>query len=94
MPAALTVLDISSNQLKMLENVRHLVHVEEFWASANQFDSFADVEKELQPLTKIETVYLEGNPLAKDIQYRLKIKLLLPQVKQIDAEFVRDVQAQ
>ena len=37
------------------------------------------------PLTQLETVYLEGNPVAKDARYRAKVKMLLPWLKQIDA---------
>jgi protein phosphatase 1 regulatory subunit 7 len=34
---------------------------------------------------KLETVYLERNPLAKDVQYRMKLKLAIPWLKKIDA---------
>jgi protein phosphatase 1 regulatory subunit 7 len=54
-------------------------------------DSFQDVERELGGLKKLETVYFEGNPLQTNApaQYRLKVKLTLPQVKQIDATLAR-----
>lgn len=60
-------------------------------ANNNQFDSFADVESELAGLEHLETVYFEGNPLQKQqpAQYRLKVKLTLPQVRQIDATQAR-----
>jgi protein phosphatase 1 regulatory subunit 7 len=34
---------------------------------------------------KLETVYLERNPLARDVQYRMKLKLAIPWLKKIDA---------
>ena len=37
----------------------------------------------------LETVYFEGNPIHSDVQYRLKLKLALPSLKQIDATFIR-----
>lgn len=45
----------------------------------------------MNALKRLQTVYLEGNPVEKNAQYRLKLKLLLPQIKQIDATFVRPV---
>lgn len=38
---------------------------------------------------KLVTVYLEHNPLASDIQYRNKVKLVLPWLQQIDATLCR-----
>lgn len=39
----------------------------------------------------LETIYLEGNPVEKTLAtaYRRKIMLEMPQVKQIDAVFVK-----
>lgn len=38
---------------------------------------------------KLATVYFEHNPIASDIQYRNKLKLILPGLKQIDATLCR-----
>lgn len=45
------------------------------------------MEKELRGLKNLETVYLEGNPCQTNdrANYRRKVMLALPQVKQIDA---------
>lgn len=40
---------------------------------------------QLKSNKKIETVYLERNPLAKDVQYRKKLMLSIPWLKKIDA---------
>lgn len=58
----------------------------------NKVDAWKEIEA-LVPLKKLETVYLERNPiyyesgdkLKADPNYRRKIKLTLPWVKQIDA---------
>ncbi len=54
----------------------------------NQIDNWADLD-ELKNAKDLETVYLERNPLQKDPQYRRKIMLALPSVRQIDATFIR-----
>jgi protein phosphatase 1 regulatory subunit 7 len=83
----LRVLDISNNQIVHLENIGHLTELEELWASSNQLSDFREVERELRDKEKLETVYFEMNPLqlAGPAVYRNKVKLALPQVKQIDA---------
>ncbi|MCJ1430442.1 hypothetical protein MMC29_008360 [Sticta canariensis] len=87
----LRVLDISNNQITNLTNLGHLQHLEELWASSNHLSSFDEVENELAQKKELNTVYLEGNPLqTKDpVLYRNKIRLALPQIKQIDATYVR-----
>jgi hypothetical protein len=84
---ALRVLDISNNKLTSLANISHLQALEEFWASSNLFESFDEFEQELGQIKALTTVYFEGNPvqLNNRVTYRNKIRLALPQVKQIDA---------
>lgn len=83
----LRVLDISNNRITALENIAHLTELEEFWASANGISNFREVERELKDKKHLETVYFEANPLQLNgpAVYRNKVRLLLPQVKQIDA---------
>ena len=50
----------------------------------NRISTWPDVDN-LMPLTKLETVYLEGNPISKDARYRARVKQTLPWLKQIDA---------
>lgn len=54
----------------------------------NLIECWSDLD-ELKGAKNLETVYLERNPLQKDPQYRRKIMLALPTVRQIDATFVR-----
>ena len=84
---ALRVLDFSNNQVSKLENIGHLAQLEELWGSNNSLSSFEEVERELKDKENLETVYFEGNPLQTTSPplYRNKVRLALPQVKQIDA---------
>ena len=61
--------------------------MEEFWASYCKLESFQEVEVQLKDKEKLETVYFEGNPLQlrQPALYRNKVRLALPQVRQIDA---------
>lgn len=84
----LTMLDIASNRIKKIENISHLTELQEFWMNDNLLESWSDLD-ELKGARSLETVYLERNPLQKDPQYRRKVMLALPSVRQIDATFVR-----
>nr|XP_045367555.1 protein phosphatase 1 regulatory subunit 7 [Camelus bactrianus] len=87
-PNKLTMLDIASNRIKKIENVSHLTELQEFWMNDNLLESWSDLD-ELKGARNLETVYLERNPLQRDPQYRRKVMLALPTVRQIDATFVR-----
>ncbi|XP_041125610.1 protein phosphatase 1 regulatory subunit 7-like isoform X2 [Polyodon spathula] len=84
----LTTLDIAANRIKKIENISHLTELQEFWMNDNQIENWGDLD-ELKNAHSLETVYLERNPLQKDPQYRRKIMLALPTVRQIDATFIR-----
>ncbi|KAH8117697.1 L domain-like protein [Phellopilus nigrolimitatus] len=87
----LRVLDVSNNYIKKLEGVSHLSELEELWASNNRITTLTDLEPQLAHLKALETVYLEGNPVQRSegAAYRRKINLALPQLKQIDATYVK-----
>lgn len=82
-------MDVANNLLVSIENLSHLPQLEEFWANNNQFDNdcYGQVDKELGAIKTLQTVYLEGNPmhLKNRATYRNKIRLALPNIKQIDA---------
>ena len=40
---------------------------------------------ELAALPQLTTVYFEHNPIAREWEYRIKMKRLIPQLTQIDA---------
>lgn len=77
-------LDLSSNFIEHIENIEHLSLLEEFWFNNNLVESFSEAEL-LTKLTNLKTVYLEGNPMANDKDYRKKMLDLLPHLEQLDA---------
>lgn len=83
----LRVIDITGNPIEHLTNLVTLKNLEEFWASYCKVSDFAEVERELKNKENLETVYFEGSPLQtrQPALYRNKVRLALPQVKQIDA---------
>jgi protein phosphatase 1 regulatory subunit 7 len=83
----LTVIDISNNPIEHLEGLASQTKLEELWASYCKLSSFDEVKKELGNKESLETVYFEGNPLQTNnkVLYRNKVRLALPQVRQIDA---------
>ncbi|SPO24671.1 probable SDS22 - protein phosphatase 1, regulatory subunit 7 [Ustilago trichophora] len=89
----LTTLDVGGNMIEKIENIGHLNKLEEFWANDNKIQDLNTLDKECGPnkMPNLETVYLEGNPAQKKegAAYRRKVKLLLPQIRQIDATFIR-----
>ena len=85
----LTTLDVASNRIEKLENIAHLVNLEEFWCNNNKVSDYRDLD-ELQHAKSLATVYFEHNPIAKDVNYRRKVKLALPSLQQIDATYVRN----
>jgi len=60
--------------------------LEDLWLNNNKISSWTEVEK-LKNLPRLETVYLEHNPIhVNDANnYRRKVIVVLSQVKQIDA---------
>ena len=54
----------------------------------NEITSWKDVDN-LNANKKLETLYLEHNPLANTADYRRKVKLALPQLTQLDATLLR-----
>jgi len=89
----LRTLDIGNNFVKVLENVSHLSHLEELWTNDNKISSLDDLEPQLKRISTLETIYLEGNPVqaAEGVNYRRKVTLALPQVKQLDATYVKQL---
>ncbi|KAK6738204.1 hypothetical protein RB195_020362 [Necator americanus] len=86
----LRTVDVSNNNLASFDGVSELRELNDFWANDNRISSWAEVEK-LRGLEKLDTVYLERNPIYESDRtgYRRKVMLALEQVKQIDATMCR-----
>ncbi|GMI01012.1 hypothetical protein TrST_g5462 [Triparma strigata] len=82
----LNVLDLSKNKISKLSHFSHLTSLDELWIAENDVSFFSEV-KALAP-NNLDCVYLEHNPIAKDFDYRKKLKDLLPTLTQIDANAV------
>ncbi|GLB40197.1 putative thiamin pyrophosphokinase, catalytic domain [Lyophyllum shimeji] len=87
----LTTLDVGNNFIPSIENISHLTSLEELWISGNQIPDLTSLVPQLGGMKSLETLYLEANPCqTKDMTgYRRKVMLALPQLKQIDATYVR-----
>lgn len=67
----------------------HFFHFEmNLQVNNNEIEDWVTVES-LVANKKLQTVYLEKNPVSKDSNYRRKIKLLLPWLVQLDATLCR-----
>ncbi|MEQ2184369.1 hypothetical protein GOODEAATRI_007180, partial [Goodea atripinnis] len=88
--SSLQSLFLGTNKITKLQNLDslHNLSVLSIQMNDNQIDNWSDLD-ELKNAKSLETVYLERNPLQKDPQYRRKIMLALPSVRQIDATFIR-----
>ncbi|RCN45576.1 leucine Rich repeat-containing domain protein [Ancylostoma caninum] len=86
----LRTVDVSNNNVTSFDGVSELKELNDFWANDNRISSWAEVDK-LRGLEKLDTVYLERNPIYEDDRtgYRRKVMLALEQVKQIDATMCR-----
>lgn len=87
-PSCLTTLDVANNKISHIcRSVSKLNNLKEFWANNNRLSIY----EELEYLDKnLESIYLEGNPLqTSTAQYRTKLRLIFPDIKQIDALLTR-----
>jgi len=89
----LTTLDVGNNFVPAIENVSHLKSLTELWINNNKIPNLQALESQLGSLTKLETIYLEGNRCqhVEGVNYRRKIMLALPSVTQIDATFTKQM---
>ena len=95
----LSVLDLSRNRLTSIPaEFAKLPCLEELWLSGNNMQSMEDVHTYRDTLAEqgelnggsavLETIYLEYNPLASDVEYRKKLTEWFPSLKQIDATMI------
>ena len=89
----LTTIDLSRNRLTTTKPFANMFSLQELWISGNKIESFKDIEPisilGTRDQAKLETIYLEYNPLDKEFEYRKKLKELIPSLTQIDADYNR-----
>lgn len=84
----LETLDLAKNRITRIENIAHLEEIADLWLNHNNVEKWVDVD-ELKHNKKLDTIYLEGNPISKDVQYRTKLKFVAPWLNKIDATLCR-----
>ena len=60
----LSTFDGGANQITNIQHLQGLRNLEDLWLNDNNISNLEDL-KELLPLTKLQTLYLEHNPVAK-----------------------------
>eukprot|EP00009_Paramoeba_aestuarina_P009841 CAMPEP_0201536932 /NCGR_PEP_ID=MMETSP0161_2-20130828/63352_1 /ASSEMBLY_ACC=CAM_ASM_000251 /TAXON_ID=180227 /ORGANISM="Neoparamoeba aestuarina, Strain SoJaBio B1-5/56/2" /LENGTH=354 /DNA_ID=CAMNT_0047942947 /DNA_START=187 /DNA_END=1251 /DNA_ORIENTATION=+ len=83
----LKILDIGRNRLTKVDHIAALTSLNELWLNNNQIETVVDLEC-VKSLTKLNTLYVEFNPLSKDTQHRKKLVDFCPTLEQIDASLV------
>ena len=91
LPASLTILDLSRNQLTSLQPLAPLQQLQEVWAGENAIEQWSEVEKGLGGKVSIGCVYLEGNAVVKKVMedglsYAERMKRICPSLRQLDAD--------
>ncbi|KAH7708199.1 leucine Rich Repeat family protein [Aphelenchoides avenae] len=81
----LALIDAGWNSITSLDHLGHLQQLEYLRLSGNVISQWPEVDK-LAELEKLETVYLDGNPIQTQDRdsYRRKVVQALPQVTQVD----------
>lgn len=89
---SLNVIDMSRNRLTSTAPFAHLEAVEELWLSGNEIATWEGVEPLKESAAagkqKLETLYLEYNPVASEFEYRKRLAAWIPSLSQIDANLV------
>lgn len=85
----LQILDLGNNQIEHVEGMETLTSLEELWISANKL---TDVSELSCIKSKLNVIYLEHNPLAQAAGYYTSVHAMFPDLTQIDADYIEDLQ--
>lgn len=83
----LTIVDLSSNGVQSVQSIDEHSSLEEVWMTSSGLASF-DALLPLTQLPKLQCLYLEHSPVAKDFEYRMKVTKMIPSLQQLDATAV------
>ena len=83
----LRVLDLSANAIPRIQGLEGCPKLTDLWFSSNKVESLDGLGEALGAQREtVTTIYLEGNPAAKDDpEYRAKVLAALPRLEQLDA---------
>ena len=79
----LEILSLSSNKISSLSPISNCLNAREIYLRNNNIYSFDELYH-LQNLSKLNVLWLEGNPISKDIFYREKVFNILPKLHNLD----------
>lgn len=88
----LNVVDVGRNRLTTTAPFAHLASIEEIWLSGNDISTWEAIEpfkkSHEEGKQKMDTLYLEYNPIASEFEYRKRLAEWIPSLKQIDATLI------
>ena len=79
----LEILSLSSNNISCLSPLSHCLNMREIYLRNNNIYSFEELYH-LKNLSKLKVLWLEGNPITKDIFYTEKVLNILPKLHNLD----------
>lgn len=79
----LEVLSLSSNKISSLFPLSYCLNMREIYLRNNNIDSFEELYH-LKNLPKLKILWLEGNPICKDLFYKEKVLNILPKLHNLD----------
>ena len=79
----LEILSLSSNNISCLSPLSHCLNMREIYLRNNNIYSFEELYH-LKNLSKLKVLWLEGNPITKDIFYTEKVLNILQKLHNLD----------
>ena len=74
---------LSSNKISSLKSFETMQNLEELYLRDNLINDFSQI-KHLENLKKLRVLWLIGNPIAKEVDYRKKVLKVLPNLYKLD----------
>lgn len=87
----LEIASLSCNKIQSLKPFQHSTQLRELMIRNNNISSFMDLQY-LSKLPKLKIVWLIGNPIANDPNYRNTVIKMLPQITKLDDTEITDLE--
>ncbi|KAI4377087.1 hypothetical protein MLD38_014773 [Melastoma candidum] len=83
----LRVLDVSSNKIQHVEDIQQLTRLEDLWLNDNQIETLDTIAKDVAGSREtLTTIYIGNNPCSRSPTYVASLKVIFPNIQQIDSE--------
>ena len=79
----LEIISLTSNNISSLYPLSKCINLREIYLRNNNINSFEELYH-LKNLSKLKTLWLEGNPISKNISYIEQVSYILPQLQNLD----------